>query len=351
VFRKLSHKKASLKVAILTRPDFRSPRVLADSLKDHLERQGAEVEVFYGIDVLNRLVSLKRSGLSIHFWLTKKMKNYFNDKRLLKKLKKFDTIIISECIPNAFLSKMYNIEKFKKMIKKPVGLYEVYYLENAPTQIDFLKKDKNGLSEKYDFHLSVAEVTEIKKTTVRNWYPIGLKSEFWNLKPLPKKEIFAIVDFVQPGYEMIRETQIKALNKAEIKYIALDRTYTFAEVRNIYQEAAIFFIQFPEAFGVSILECLCCGCQIFTVRSAWPMSWRLNENPAIHGEGILPDCFTIYQDEVQLVKELIAFKSNYDLKESPKKVFDNFLAHYPHYYYGNEAEMSRLVTDLKSTVH
>src|SRR6185312_979047 len=189
-----------------------------------------------------------------------------------------------------------------------------------------------GLSNRYDFHLSVAEVTEIKKPLVSDWYPIGLISESWGLKPLPKKEIIAIVDFVQPGYEIIRETQIKALNKAQIKYITLDRPYSFGEVRNIYQESAIFFIQFPEAFGVSILECLCCGCQVFTAQSGWPMSWRLNENPEIHGEGILPACFTIYQDEVQLVKELIAFKKNYDLKESPKKVFENFLAHYPHFY-------------------
>jgi hypothetical protein len=340
-----------LKVAIVTRPDFRSPRVLAESLKDQLKMQGAEVEIFFEIDLLSRLVSLKKSELSIHFWLIKKMKSYFHDKRLFKKLRKFDTIVICECIPNAFLSKMYNIEKFKKIIKKPVGLYEVYYLENAPTQIDFLKKNKNGLAEKYDFHLSVAEVTEIKKTIDRNWYPIGLKAQFWNLKPSPKKEIIAIVDFVQPGYELIRETQIKALNKAQIHYVTLESAYSFDEVRNIYQDGAIFFIQFPEAFGVSILECLCCGCQIFTQESAWPMSWRLNENPEIHGEGILPDCFTIYQDEVQLVKELIAFKQNYDLKESPKKVFDNFLAHYPHYYYGNESEVSRLLGDLKSIVH
>src|SRR6185312_11022975 len=243
-------------VAILTRPDFRSPRVLADSLKDQLERHGAAVKIFYEINLLNRLVSLRDSQLSFHFWFMKKLKNYLTDKKLLKKLREFDAIVISECTPNAFLKRLYNVEKFKKIIKKPVGLYEVYYLENAPTQIDFLKKNNNGLSNRYDFHLSVAEVTEIKKSLVSDWYPIGLKSESWGLKPLPKKEIIAIVDFVQPGYEIIREVQIKALNKAQIKYITLDRAYSFDEVRNIYQEAAIFFIQFPEAFGVSILECL-----------------------------------------------------------------------------------------------
>ena len=158
--------------------------------------------------------------------------------------------------------------------------------------------------------------------------------------------MIALIDFLQPGYERYREIQIRALDRAGIKYVLLEKPYTFQEIRNIYQQGAIFFIQFPEAFGVSILESLCCGCQIFTPESWWPMSWRLNAKPEIHGDGILPECFTVYNDEDQLNIELIAFKENYDLIETPKKIFDNFLAHYPDFYYGNNDEIERLLNDL-----
>ena len=338
-----------MKIAILTRSDFRSPRILSDSLKFHLEQKGTEVEIIYEIGLLNRMVSIKDSKLSFYFWLKIKLKHFLSDARLLKKIKQFDAVIISECIPNGFLRKLYNVEKFKKIIKKPVCIYEVYFLGNAPTQINFLKKNDDPFLKRYDFHLSVANVTEIKLPVSENWYPIGIKAESWNLKPLPKKEMIAIIDFVQPGYEAYRDVQIRVLNKTGIKYISLEGGYTIEEIRNIYQSGAIFFMQFPEAFGLPVLECLCAGCQIFTPESWWPMSWRLNENPKIHGEGILPDCFTVY-DNSELEEKLMKFKAEYDLVKTPQKVFDNFLANYPEFYYGNDKELQRVLTHLKDKI-
>lgn len=335
-------------IAILTRPDFRSPRVLADSLKIQLEEQGIQVEIFNEINLLNRMVSFKESKLSAHFWLKRKWNNYFRDKKLLEKLKTFDAIIISECTPNGFLKRLYNVEKFRKLIQRPVGFYEVYYLGNAPGQMEFLEKNTDASLERYDFHLAVSDVTEIKVPVSENYFSIGIRANSWNLKPLPKKEFIAIVDFVHPGNESIRESQISALNKAGINYISLEKPYTFEEIRKIYLEGSLYFLQSSESFGIPILECLCCGCQIFTKSSGWPMSWRLDENPEVHGEGILPDCFTVYHYEDQLVKGLQRFKENYDLVESPKKIFDNFLLHYPQFFHGNGAEFKRFETKLKS---
>ncbi len=335
-----------MKIAILTRPDFRSPRILADALQMQLGKQGREVAIFYEISLLNRLVSFKNSKLNFHFWLKRKLQHFFRDATLFRKLKSFDVVIISECTPNGFTRRLYNVEKFKRIINKPVGFYEVYYLGNAPTKIASLTKNDDALFERFDFHLSITDVAEIKTLPSKNWYPIGIYAESWNLKPTPKKELIAIVDFMQPGYEKHREIEIWALNKAGIKYISLEKQYSFEEIRGIYQQGAIFFVQFPEAFGVSILECLCCGVQIFTKESWWPMSWRLNENPQVHGEGIYPPCFTVYDNEEKLVNELMVFKENYNLTETPKKVFDIFLAHYPQFYYGNETELKRLMQSL-----
>jgi len=337
-----------MRIAILTRPDFRSPRVLADSLKLQLEKEEVQVEIFDSINILNRMVSFRNSKLSFHFWLKRKLINYFSDWTKIKKLKNFDAIVVSECAPNGFFKQLYNVEKLKERVKKPIGFYEVYYLGNAPTQIQFLEKNNEPLLDRYDFHLSISNVTEIKGTDSNNWYPIGIKGESWNLKPLQKKEIIAIIDFEFPGNEKIRKIQINALNKAGIKYISLESSYTIIEIRKIYQQGAIYFMQSFEAFGLPILECLCSGCQIFTQESWWPMSWRINANPQIHGGGTLPECFTVYHNEEQLVKELKAFKDNYDLVVSPSKIFEIFLAHYPNFFLGNNAEMKRLIYCLKN---
>lgn len=332
-----------LKIAILTRADFRSPRILADSIKIQLIQQGVEVEIFHSIDVLKRLVSYRASKLNYHFWLKRKLKHIVYDLKLIKKLRQFDVVIISECIPNGFLSSLYNVEKIKKIIRKPVGIYEVYYLGNAPTQIDRLQKNNDALLSRFDFHLSVSDITEIKKTKTNNWFGIGIKAESWKLKPLAKKEVIAIVDFAFPGNEQIRQMQINVLRKLDIKYISLECEYSIEEIRRIYQKGTIYFMQSYEAFGLPILECLCSGCQIFTPQSWWPMSWRLNENPKIHGEGILPECFTVYNGEEDLINKLLEFKRSYDLDETPKKVFDNFLKHYRDFYFGNEFEIDRFL--------
>lgn len=332
-----------MKIGILTHSNFRSPRILANSLKLQLEEQNVTAEIFYDIDVLNRLVPFTESQLSLHFWLKRKLLSLFKDIRLLKRFRTFDAVIISECCPNGFLKRLYNIEKFRKIIKKPVGFYEVYFLGNAPSQINFLNRNNEPLVRRFDFHLSVAGVTEIKLPVSDNWFQIGINAKHWNLHPIPKEELIAIVDFVQQGFEGVRECQIRALNQAKIKYVSLEKSYTFEEIRNIYRKGAIFFIQFPEAFGVSILECLNCGCQIFTPDSGWPMSWRLNENPEIHGPGLLPDCFTVYDNGDQLLQQLITFKENYDLIETSQIVFKSFLSHYPDFYYGNQTEMKRFL--------
>lgn len=339
-----------MNIAILTRPDFRSPRVLADSLKIQLEEKDTKAEIFYEINLLNRLVSFRDSKLRFHFWLIRKLKNYFTDKRIINTIKKFDAVVICECAPNGFFRRLYNVEKFKELIKKPVGFYEVYYLGNAPTQMNFLEKNVEPGLNRYDFHLSVADLTEVKAGLNNQYFPIGIQSKSWNLKPLPKKEIIAIVDFVHPGNEQIRKSQINALNKAGVKYISLEKSYTLEAIRKIYQEGTIYFMQSSEAFGLPILECLCCGCQVFTPESWWPMSWRLNENPEIHGVGILPECFTVYNNEKQIVDELMNFKENYDLVETPKKVFDNFLKYYLEFYTGNEAETKRFLINFRKEI-
>jgi hypothetical protein len=336
-----------LKIFILARDDYKSPRILAKSLQLQLQECGIESEIFFKIEALNRLANYKESKLRFHFWLQRKIAYWYSDRILMQRLKEADAVIISECIPNAFWRNLYHVEKLKSIIRKPVFIYEVYWLSNAPTQIHSLKKNGDEVEKRYDGHLYVSPTTEIRTQPSDNAFCIGLMSKTWDLEPLPKKELLALVDFVQPGYESHRKIQISQLTKAGIPYIALEKKYTIEDIRDIYRQISLFFVQFPEAFGLPILECLCTGAQVFTPDSSWPMSWRLDEYPQVHSPGILPECFTLYNGEDDLLDKLLKFKEKFNQVETPQKIFKEFIKYYPTFYEGNQVELKRCLEFIK----
>jgi hypothetical protein len=338
-----------IKIAILTRPDYRSPRILAESLKIQLEKAGVESSIYFSIDVLTRLTPfhLLKSKIKFHFWLRRKLTNYLSDKAVINRLKNYDAVVLSECSPNSFWKDNYQVEKLKKLLKKPILLYEVYYLQNAPTQIETLRKNGDPLMDRYDWHLSVSSITEIRGINIGNWSSIGLDLSNYGLKPVEKAEFVAVIDFKQPGYESYQEEQIRVLQELNVKTIVLCGKYTLEEIRDIYRQASIFFVQFPEAFGLPIAECLACGVQIFTPNSGWPMAWRLDDHPEVHAPGILPDVFCTYNNYSDLKEKIISFRKSYDLSKTPKSIFNKFIKYYHHYYYGNLQEIREVIKRLR----
>ena len=141
----------------------------------------------------------------------------------------------------------------------------------------------------------------------------------------------------------------KVLDELGIKTICLSGKYTFDQIRSIYKKSAVYFMQSYEAFGLPIAECLACGVQIFTPNSGWPMAWRLDEKPEVHGPGILPTCFTVYDGEHDLRKKLFLFKQAYNLQMTPKIIFENFTLNYPHLYYGNQKEIIKAIENLSAS--
>lgn len=328
-----------IKIAIITRHKHASPRVLAESLVTFMPLLGAYSKIYYKINTIKRLLSYSviRSQYSYHIWFLYKMIFLISDKLFIMKLKTYDTIIICDCIPISFYYNTYDIEKLRGLIGDvPVLFYAVFYLGNAPTQIEILKKNKQQLFKRYNWHLSVSEVTEIRGKPSPPWSQVGLYLKGIGLKPTCKKEFFAVVDFKRRGYEKIRNDQIQVLDELKIHYISLEKKYTIYEIRKIYARASVYFIQFPESFGVPIAECFAYGSYVFTPDSSWPMSWRLDENPTIHGPGILPDCFVVYNGIEDLKFKLKNIMENYDLIITPQKVFEVFYHNYPTYYEGNQ---------------
>lgn len=340
-----------LKIAIITKPTYASPRVLANCLNIFLNENGYQSELFFKINVFKRLLdySAVKNRYSFLSWAIYKITNTISDRLFLKKLRTYDLVIIAETSPRVYYSDHYNFKRLKELLGDiPLVYHGVYYLGNAPTMVDLLNTEGHNSESIFDWHLSVSEVTEIRQKPSPPWSQVGLYLKSTGLKPLPKKEIFALVDFERKGHEETRKIQIETLEALKIPYVALSGKFTISEIREFYQRATFYFIQFGESFGVPIAECLSCGCIIFTPDSSWGMAWRLDENPQIHGPGTLAECFVVYKDRNNLKTRLELFKDSYDLVETPKKIFDIFRQHYGSYYHGNISALKEFLRRVKN---
>lgn len=334
-----------MKIAILTRSDFRSPRLLADSLRTALGKIGVESVVFPELAAVSRLQPYARIRRTtrFHFWLRRKLRTMVDDRLLLRRLREFDAIVVCECTPNAFWKDLYDIEKLRNLTGKPILLYEVYYLGNAPSQIERLKAAGDPLAERYDWHLAVSPVTEIRLPDREGWSCIGLDLTDQRLNPNPRKEFVALVDFLQPGHEESRAEQIRVLKELGIRTIELEGEYSREAIRELYSQAAVLFIQFPEAFGVPIAECLANGTKIFAPDERWPMSWRLLQD----GEEQLPDVFTVYSSADDLKARLTSLRDSYDLVSSPCEIAEAFKSLYPTFFAGDRTELQSVIERIR----
>lgn len=309
---------------------------MANTLKSMINDSGNSATVFYNIKALRRLFPASVVNRNIVLWSIYKLRYFFDDIRLFRKIRKMDAVVVCDWTPHGFYKDSYNVKAFKKRINsKPVLYYAVQYLMNSPTIKAKLEEGGHATIDRYDWHLTVSSVTEQRGIPAPPWTQIGLNLESTGIKPAIKDDFYVIVDFLRPGYEEFREIQIKVLEELEINYISLEKSYTLEAIREIYKKAALIFVQFPEAYGLPIAECLGYGAYVGTPKSGWPMSWRLDEEPEVHGPGTLPDCFIVYDDDEDLKKKLIKLKNTYHLEKTPEEVFRSYVKHYPSFYKGN----------------
>ncbi|MDO6439502.1 hypothetical protein Q4534_18905 [Cyclobacterium sp. 1_MG-2023] len=340
------------KIAIVTKPNYSSPRILANCLQAVFSQtEGIQSEVFHKLFVFKRLLEYKRVAKNYNFftWKAYQLIHYIQDQLFLSKLKKFDAVVIVECSPKCYLNDTFDFVKLKQELKDiPMIYHGVYYLGNAPTMVSYLDAGGHHQEDIFDWHLAVSEVTEIRSKPKAPWNQIGLNLKSTGLVPVPKKEHLALIDFYRPGYEEARNEQKKALEAVGIPYIELSGSYTIDEIREVYKKATFYFLQFPESFGLPIAECLSCGAYVFTPDTSWGMAWRQDEEVEVHGPGKLADCFVVYDGQEDLQKKLLQYKAEYDLEKTPEEVFQIFTENYPDYYYGNKRELDQFIDKLKS---
>lgn len=342
-----------MRIAVINRSGGCFPDIIANGLSAMLIDEGCDVEIFpNAIPMLMRLLPLYKRPLhwrnKLHFRIRNKIKYYLSDLKLIRNLKKYDAVIICECLPNAYWKHYLDIESLKLIIQKPVLCYTDNIAASPLHRLNLLAPyDYN--EDRYFLNLCLSNTVEIK-TEHPKCVEIGLYLSSSGLIPVEKKEFCALIDFEQPGYESYRAQQIRVLQKLNIPFVVLEGSYTINEIRALYQKSALFFLAFPETFGLPIAECLSTGCKIFTPNSSWPMAWRLNAEPRPWGMGELPECFQVYETDEELEIALIEFKLKYHAVNTPIEIHDIFMKHYAHYYHGNRNALQLALEMIRRSI-
>ena len=333
------------RIAILTRAADRSPKILAMGLQHMLGQLGYDSAIFYeGTSMLGRLFPLHKKifyQIRFHYRLRMKLKYFFKDRALIRQLAHYDIIILSECIPNAYWRGYFAIEELRDKIRKPICLYEVYYLGTSPRYLQELAAGHHhhhGL-ERFDWNFSVSDIGERQEQPMpeKKWSVIGLDLSHTGLQPQPKNEFMVLVDFLQAGYEESRKMHLEVLAELGIKTISLEGRYPMEEIRQLYRKASVLMVQFPESFGLPIAECLSTGAYIMVPDPFWAMAWRKKEEGT--GNLYLPSFFVQYQDREDLKEKLLELNKSWDPIASPERLSKSFKETYPHFYNGDKNEI------------
>jgi len=335
-----------MKVAILRSGKNASPKVLANGLGEMLKDLGIHSDAF-DVSLLHRKLPILRRSRQyrspVHHAIAKAA-YWFPDARTLEKLAQYDVIVVSECCPEAFYRNSLGIEYLRGKLKKPIVLYEVFFLDNSPYQVGLLEAGNHHLASRYDWHFAASDITEFRATpsAESRWSRVGLRIAKSNLRHGSKSGFLALLDFPRPGNEQVRADQIRALTELNIEFVELRKPggYSVHEIREIYNQTSVFFIQHMESFGVPIAEALAAGNQIFLPSDAWAMAWKTGD------ELDLPGVFTLYEDFHQLKERLAAFKHGWQRQVTPARVFSDFVRIYPHYYFGDPENLKSSLSRL-----
>ena len=339
---------------------------MAEGLHRMLSRIGVDSTVFGdGIERLGRLPDrfsryIRANGVGTPRIVRRMVEYALRDAPLawqfIQRLKAFDAIVIVRSVPGAFLNSLFCDRTLRSMLPQtPIILYDVFYLPTRGPWGRWLKEGKpergilhggNWGLERYDWYLCASVVSEIPLP--RGPQPvslIGLDLDDGTLRPEPKREFVALLDFEHPPDMLERAIQIEACEESGTKYAVLNGRYPMDHIRRIYRQASVYFVAMRESFGLPICELQMCGSYVFTPYAHWCPSHSLKADVYEEGLGQLPPNFVVYDnDKMQLMRELQRVKATYDANA----VVASFRRHHPQFFRGNEQELAVFVDKLRT---
>lgn len=310
-----------MNVAILTRPNYRSQRFLAESLSRMFDRLGLDNEVL--LHGLSWLDTSQRLGVI----------NRAIRKHHLDKLSQYDMFVVSDTM-QAFREGV-DLTPLRRF-GKPILHYEVFFAGGSRYWLDRLSPN---FLEKYDGYLVVSGINGVKPPGDYKIFQVGL-----DLLPrhpfvfLEERNFSALIDFPREGYERQRDIQLQALNELKIETIQMQGEYTYEEIERIYRKISVAFVSFPEAFGVPIAQLQYYGSCIASPDKSWVFRHALLPfGASFFGEKstLFTNNFLFYSDKDSLVNSLRELQSNYD----PSIVRRCFIENHGVYAHGDIAQL------------
>ena len=314
-----------MNVAIITRATYRSPRFLAEGLSNMLKKIGVKSTIYYqGLEQLE-LKNTTGSGLKI-------AAKSALAKYKIRQWQKYDVLIVSDTV--GILAHNQLIATLRQF-NKPVFLYEVFYPGGAQYWMDRLP---TGALDLFDAYLTTSPINDITPKPTKPVYSIGINLDSDRVMDNKNSEFTALMDFPRAGYETERSLQIRALNDLNIKTITMDGEYSFDEISSIYSQSNIYFLAFPEAFGVPIAQLQNKGSYIASPKPDWVKRHALTSNQSTKSnisKTSFSSNFLFYDSYSELLDLLKKTRETY----SSKEVIKRFTDIQPIYKYGDLKEL------------
>ena len=345
-----------MRIAILAdmRPSYVRP--LGEGLARMLHRVGAEPDLVQdGLESLpgaNRIHAGMTAGQVLRAFAKRAMRASWY-KRLLDRLRRVDAVVIVNHMPVAYQEWLFDDDRLRSDLPDvPIGLYDLAYLPTrGPWAARLLSNDPQfsippgrhrGL-DRYDFHLCITDVSEnCMPVGCGPHFTVGINLESEDLRVEPGRALRALIDFERPDHAAERRVQLRALERAGIRWTELSGRYSMAEIRRVYRSCGLYFIAHRESFGLPICELQACGALVFTPYDHWCPSHTARGGST---ERILPRNFIVYDnDEGRLVQLLAEARATFD----PARNRASFAEQQPQFLHGDLGSLRRFIGMVQS---
>jgi hypothetical protein len=325
---------------------FTFTQIVADGLKRMFDGLGVESVVLCDADMFYFLSRQDAPPGDSWIWTAgRRMKRAVRLRRLMSDIGRCDVVLLVAPFPTAFRKDRFcGLEDTIRRQHPEIVIVDysdtylpvkgpwLQWLHDGRPEADIPLSGNFGL-ERYDWYMATSIASEHPLPRIDNpCSVVGVNLDDGSLYPAKKDRFIALVDFERTGYMHERRIQLQALEETDTEYIVLNGSYSVSDIRAIYRQCSMYFLAFPESFGLPICELQACGSYVFTPHSNWCSGHWIKDDPHAAGPGRLSPNFIVYNNDLDTLKaEIQRVKASHQ----PEQVFKTFTTHHPQFWQGN----------------